>query len=692
MKAQLDSFDKQIETFKGTQKDLSKILADRSKLQDEYDKATGNNRAGKAYGGAKLTGDQRDGVKNADADRDILLSQAKLDRAELTKQHGFLEQDEVDYLNKVQSINETAIDAKLKLIQGSNAEERKLIADLKLERITDEQDTSQKIYDIRQKQLQDQLDQDKRAVQEANNNVQQDINSTDGRKAQSKLDTDTHLLILQENYNNAIDELEKQTGRHSIKNTKDNGEAIKNLKGDILKDQKDLNQSALADIDKQTDDAIVEIKLKYDKLRKQILDSKASVSDKSLGIAALDKSEGIEVAGTSLKGLNQKVLSAANLLGDGKITKKQFEEIYDAAVKGQKDLTDKVNEGVKSYTTLDGLISGKLVNGLEKLFKFDPNDGGAGTAKAKLFAETISQAFSVAKAAENDFFDNEQQRLEASTAAEIKKLESEKEIAKERATTQAQKDAIDKQFAAKEDAVNREAFEKKKKIDIEMAFINLASQLSNIAVSASSPGPLNILTGGAAAPLLYAAQAAIAEATFLLNVSKIRKATYAYGGNPDIDTIWGGRVKGRSHSRGGNPFMFKGRIFEDEVDELNVIRTKDASPTAQYTISGTHTQIASKLNQLGGGFGFAPGATYKMLEYGGNLGESLRAPVFVSSRTASTSRDVETVRELRQQNALLAANLNATNARIDRLQVVQVTSTVTNAQKKAVKQHSIGTL
>lgn len=684
MKAQLDSFDKQIESFRGSQADLNKILQERSKLQDAYDKATGNNRSGKAYRGARLTGNQRDGVKNADADRDTLLAEAKLARAELTKQYGYREQDEIDYLQRIQVINQDAIDAKLKQLKGSNAEERRLIAELKLDRITGEQEANQKIFDIRQKALQDQLNQDRRDILEANDKVQQDINATAGQKAQAKLNADTHLLILQENYNTAIDALEKETGQHSIKNTRDTGEAVKNLKADILKDQLELNESALKDIDQQTEGAITEIKLKYEKLKQEILNSKKSISDMSAAIGVLNKSEGVEVAGARQTGLNSKVLKAADLLAEGKITKKEFVEIFDAANQGAQDLNDKIKQGQKEITTFGGLLENKL----GKLFGF-----AEGSDKAKLLGQTITQAFSTATLAMDTYFANEKQRLEASTAAQIKKLEAEKEIAKQRANSQAEKDAIDQRYQAKEDALNRAAFEKQKKMQIAQAGINLATQLTQIAVSASAPGPANILTLGAAGAVLYAVQAALAEAAFLLNVSRIKKATYAYGGNPDMDTIRGGRVKGLPHSQGGNPFMFKGRVFEDEVDELNIIRTRDVPANRRYTITGNHTQIASALNQLGGGKPFMPGAAIRRYAHGGMPGSQLPAPVYIPSpQSGGGVANQSVINELRAQNEIMYANLQALQNTVLTLQVHLHLTGLKRAQDKLVRQRSTGTL
>jgi hypothetical protein len=141
--------------------------------------------------------------------------------------------------------------------------------------------------------------------------------------------------------------------------------------------------------------------------------------------------------------------------------------------------------------------------------------------------------------------------------------------------------------------------------------------------------------------------------------------------------------------------MYKGRQYEAEVDELAIIRTKNAPKGKQFSISGTWTQIASKLNQLGGGVSFAPGAKASQFEYGGTLGESLQAPVFVASSNTG-GLNVEVLERIEERlgtlNDGLEKNAVETNKRFDRLQVFQVTSSVTKAQAKEAKQNQIGNL
>ena len=107
-------------------------------------------------------------------------------------------------------------------------------------------------------------------------------------------------------------------------------------------------------------------------------------------------------------------------------------------------------------------------------------------------------------------------------------------------------------------------------------------------------------------------------------------------------------------------------------------------------------QIASKINELGGGVSFAKGAKLLKFDRGGYLGQTLQPPIpgTVSQSMSGASTVIledllQEMKEMKESNLQVA---NETSKRIDRLQVEQVTSSVTNAQKKQVKQTAIGTL
>ena len=94
-------------------------------------------------------------------------------------------------------------------------------------------------------------------------------------------------------------------------------------------------------------------------------------------------------------------------------------------------------------------------------------------------------------------------------------------------------------------------------------------------------------------------------------------------------------------------------------------------------------QIASMLNEIGGGKAFRPGAALSRFADGGVLGSGYSAPYF---KPSNTNDDLSAV-ILETRNLAIA-----TNKRIDRLEVVQDTNTVLDAQKKIVKQKEVGIL
>jgi hypothetical protein len=203
------------------------------------------------------------------------------------------------------------------------------------------------------------------------------------------------------------------------------------------------------------------------------------------------------------------------------------------------------------------------------------------------------------------YFDAENQRIQQSLDLGLQRIELEKDQATARAQSQAEIDSINKQAAAKETALRRAAGEQFKKAKLAEAKISLATELANIAVAAAS-NPLNGVTFGAAGAIMYGILAALALARYALNVSSISRQQFARGG--DVPSK-GGRFGGKPHAQGGTRFGFKGREYEAEVDELAVIRTRNAPKNKTYTITGTQTQIASAVNKVGGGDDFAPGAT-----------------------------------------------------------------------------------
>jgi hypothetical protein len=266
-----------------------------------------------------------------------------------------------------------------------------------------------------------------------------------------------------------------------------------------------------------------------------------------------------------------------------------------------------------------------------------------------------------------------------------------------RAQTQQEEEALRRQFDAKKRAEEKKAGEELKKIKIAEARIALATELANIAAAAAS-NPANGATFGAAGAIMYGFLSAAAIARYALNVANIQRTQFfEKGGNlksADVP-VRGGDIGGKAHGQGGAPFTFNGQSYEAEVGEMNIIRTKDAPKNKTFTISGTQRQIASMLNQIGGGVAFAPGASVRRFALGGSLGETLQPPSFSTVNNLFSSQQISRAdldQLLEKYTGTVEALALAQADRVDRIEVVQVTSTVSNAMKKEALQSNVASL
>lgn len=127
------------------------------------------------------------------------------------------------------------------------------------------------------------------------------------------------------------------------------------------------------------------------------------------------------------------------------------------------------------------------------------------------------------------------------------------------------------------------------------------------------------------------AQQAVVAGELLLGLKSINSQKFEEGGMPSA----GGDISGPSHAFGGVPFN-----YEAEGGEMAIINKNSTMDKGKYTVSGTPRQIASAINELGGGIRFAPGATAAKFEYGGLLGSNLTAPVMSAPVVTSSMSEL----------------------------------------------------
>ncbi len=681
LQEKVKSLNESISEFQGSQAELNKLIAARDAAQKQLDKLLGKKESGSTAGTKK---------DPFEIDLKKLDTQLKAEATQLENDRDQKVISEEDYLRQLFDLNDEYFDEKLLLYLKYKPKEIEAINEVKAERLKNEIETNKALFDIQSKALEQQLKNEKDAAAEIRDAILNDPASTETQRAQAKVTADTAMLQAQQVFNNSMNTLERQYNQVSIDNANQRAKAIREINASLATDNADVLKAQLADVQQKSKDSIAAYQRSFSELRLGIQTSSLTTAQKNTRNKKLTEAEQRGVLSYEVSSLQEQLPILKRLLDSKLITQEQY---YNA----EKDLADKSAElnrlttaylkgSEKEITTVAGAIKSALSN----LFKFDSGNADLD----KLLAETIAQSFNLAKTAMDGYYDAERQRIEQSKQANLERLDLERQQLLARAQSRDEELAIEKQFQAKKDAEDRKAFEKNKKIQRAQAAINLATQLSNLAVIAFAPNPANIATLGTAGAILYAVQAALAIAGYFSNIKRINSATYEFGGSPDMPDR-GGKIGGKRHKDGGTPFMYKGRQYEAEVDELAIIRTKNAPKGKQFSISGTWTQIASKLNQLGGGVSFAPGAKASQFEYGGTLGESLQAPVFVASTTgggASTSVLEEIKAAINQQSEAMARNTEAVNRRIDRLQVYQVTSTVTKAQDKEARQAQIGNL
>lgn len=647
----------------GSQK-MEELNKKKEQLEKELKNAYGKS-IEKEYRGARLSGTDRDVLREIDAERDTLLAREKLKFTEGKEQ-------EEDYLRAILKINQDSIDKKLKAVMAGNAAEKKTIADLKLERISEERQTNEKLFQLRETALQKEFDQTKRKAETQLRAVVDNPLSTDGQRAQAKLDADRVILTAQEKFNADMDSLEAKLSVDSKKNAEDRALSLSQIQQDVNKDQLAVARAGIADIQAAGEKEISDYKANLAKIRAEILNDDAlSISRKALLTDKLDKALNVGVLSREINIMKKQLPVYRQLLDDKKIIESEYnaflEKLYQKQAALFKGNEEAVALHIKGTTEL-------LRDGLMQALKIPSQYGG-------ITDKVIAESMNLAKVAMNGYFDAERARIEESRQLMLDRLDLEKEQLLARAQSKAEEERIDKQYALKKKQAEQKAGEELKKSKKAEAKIALVTELANIWSTVWQLGPIGGAIAGAALSLLAAGR-------YALRVSEINATKFEYGGAVPSQ---GGSFGGRPHSQGGTPFAFQGNAYEAEVGELAVIRKKNAG-TGNYTISGNHSQIASALNHLGGGIQFAPGAAVKKFEYGGSLGESLQPPVFstgVTTAIINAGIQSETVLTVLQEQARA---IQATSQRIDRIEVVQVTSTVTQAQTKAVKQQNPGTL
>lgn len=657
------------------QKDLEekkgKLAQENADLKERLDKlAKGNHDAIK------------DRFAEIDTIRDRDLANEKIRLGEIKKIRETTAQEEIDHVKKIESINDTAITSKIKTFQAIkklDVEHLKNQAELENDQIDLALKTAEEIQKIKddqfakeEKLLSKRLDRAKKNIELQVQDVSNNPNATEEQRVQARLNADRDIKTLQVQFNANMDALEKKFNQQSIDNAEERKNAIEEILRSINDDTKKLALAKNVDNQAKFDKVLQQMQIDFSTQRKAILDNdKLTVEEKEKALEKLAKAHNITILSFELQKLNSDVEDKKKLLDAGLIAEKDYLEAV-AAARAKAEQVSAAAGGPKKKDpfTIKGFI--------KKVFNL-PDDADLD----QLLGQVLTEAYTLAQDAMHSFFDAEAQRIRDNLDLQQQRLDLEKEQVIARAQSSAEVASLDKQYADKKKKLDQEAGEQLKKNKRAEAKIALATELANIAVAAAG-NPANAVTFGAAGIIMYAILSALAVGRYALNVAAINREKFARGGVPKT----GGPIKGKSHAAGGVPFS-----YEAEDGELAIINKKSARDNRVRTITGTNMQIASLINELGGGISFARGAAHTKFASGGFIGESLQPPVFVpSNNTFTNSSNKDILAAIKEQSQMLREQTEETKASIYRIKTYVVERDITTTQKRQAIKTAVGTM
>lgn len=555
--------------------------------------------------------------------------------------------DEITYAENLNGIVIKYSNLKLAVVEKAAKEEQNRIAEFNLDKVNSEKDTNEKVYKLK-------LD----ALKLEQKTFVFDPKKTKEENAQAKIDVDKFNLAAAQKYQLDALSLKNQYHIRDIKAEKDWAKAIKDINEQLNKDLTELDFAKLEDSKTASAEQLAEFKAYIAAKRLQAIEAGKSTEK-------IDKEEKLGIGARELGALNAQMPIIKKLFNEGLISAKEYYDFLaerDAkAAENFKNLTDQIEANfvkrLKSYRSFKDLITGEIQNFAKQL--------GANSEVQKALGDGLNQAYQLASEALNSYYNNKQQQIDADKKRQLEALEVEKNIALDRAQSRGEEVALEKRYRERQTQIEKQAFEEQKKIKKSQARIAFLTELANIWSSVWQIGNPIV------AAVLGALYTGLAVVRYNSTVKGIDAAKFEKGG-------WlksGGEIKGRSHAEGGIPFSTNDA--EVEGGELAIINKKSTHSNQVFSVTGTPKQIASAINEVGGGKRFESGARTSKLAYGGTFGSGLKTP----GNTSFLNHDTD-----------LKDYINAVNQRIDNIKVIVVAKEVEKVNNNTKKAEAVGTL
>lgn len=496
---------------------------------------------------------------------------------------------------------------RLKAVKTANKEELSEKRDFETELLNTEKEITDKQFkanidrltqakDLRQKELEQELEQ-----------IRSDKSLTETERLQKEIETQNKLIALKIDYNSKIATLAQI-------NNQDLSDITQQANDAVLASQKELNQSlenlktAQFEADKRfgEDEIEQERRMLLRRTNEILKNTKLTEKQRNELIEKEVKKSEDNIATIRLSQIERELVAYKQMLKDKLISQEDYNrnagKLEDERLKIVEGIYKRANELWKKNRDENKKITDTWVQ-----------------ASTEMFQKMIETALE---------FQEREIESRYKNLAENENIEKQKRL--DLATSEEEKEAIETEFENR--AKERERQRNIERQEVARKQMALEFALASIKVFAGSGTFYEKL-----------AQEAVLLTSYLASLALLNRQKFAKGG-------WlgdGGEVQGASHSGGGVPFN-----YEAEGGELAIINKRSASAKGNYSISGNPKQIASALNQIGGGVAFAGGASIRRFADGGYLGSSVRPPQFASNYLSSPS----------YQNGMIGNELNEMKA------------------------------
>lgn len=684
-----------INGFKDTKERIRKNFME-GFMMDPFETPTAS--AGSPRETIETAADTKDKLKEilaeVDRERDRLLA--------IQKQRRLKDEiDEETYLKNIQRINENAINKKLSLIKGKNAEERKMIQELKAERLQNEKDTNDQIFELRKKEADRILEEGKRNSQKQ---LEDDTMDPETTQVQKELAEEAHynrLLNLQLNYNNQMDELEKKYNQKSTENETERINAIEDLNRELAKNTYEITQAmyeeSLDVIRRAKVDALNDSSVEANKKRIEIMQNKRlSSRQREIELNRVDIKNQIDNINAEIEARKKLILVEVKRYGMAALAREDVRNAMADIKQFEADLLHYEKElnrvgksviGTPSDQNTQDILKNKILDSL----------GSSGEGYENLLGDVLAQSFDIATQAMNNYFAAEEQRIQRSKELAFERIDLEKQQLLAQAQSQGEREAIELQAEQKKKQAEKAAGERLKKIKKQEAAIAYAMELANIWASVMQLGPI-------AGPIMGGILSGLATVRYAMNLNTINKTQFGKGGMFARMFGGGGVLDGPSHAENNGMPVVNPRSGEIQAyleGGEGIINKRSMSNQGIYSVTGTPAQIASSINQIGGGIGFLGGASMKKwYADGGYIGSNVQPPVFNSYyekadniiQSKERANKLNQIEEMvNQTKELIFATNQTLNKEVNRKTVVSIHD-INYTQEEIRKQSEMTTL